>query len=796
MRAIGEEEKRQQADEAVEKERDRAQQYLDISGVMIIVINKDKRVSLVNQKGCQVLGYSEKEILGKNWFRNFLPERMRGEVEAGFDRLIAGEVELMEYYENPVVTRSREERTIAWHNTVIRDADGRVVATLSSGEDITKRKKAEEALKNSEKFLDSVIENTPNAIWVSDEKGTIIRMNRALRDLLKIKDEEIIGKYNVLNDAQVIEQGFLPLIKSVFEKGETVSFTLNYDTAKEKQVELAETTQRVLELVISAVKNEDGKVIHAICQEKDITERRRAEDALRESEAFQSELLANSPIPISVINPDSSVRYVNPALVKLTGFSADELTGEKAPYSYWAEESLTQTMKGFKRAMRQGSDRVVELFKRKNGERFWVEITTTPVKKDGKFQYLLAGWVDITERKRAEETLRESEARYRAVIEGAHDMIQSISLDGRIIFVNKSWRDTLGYTEAELSSLNLFDIIHPDSLAHCRGLFAEVMSGKSVHGIEAAFLTKDGRKILVEGNAAPRYIGKKVVASQGIFRDVTESKQAEEKLRDEATRRRILIDQSSDGIVILDEKGKIYEANQRFAEMLGYTPEEARELHVWDFEAQLNREQILEKLRTMDESGDHFETRHRRKDGTVFDVEISSNGAVYAGQKLVFSVCRDITARKKAEAALAGEAIRHRILIDESSDGIVILDEKGGVYEANRRFAEMLGYTPEEVRELHLWDWDAHFKREQLDEMVASVGPEGDHFETQHRRKDGTIFDVEISTNGAVYAGQKLIFCVCRDVTARKRAEAALKESEEKYKTLVEATSDIIWEAD
>jgi PAS domain S-box-containing protein len=140
-------------------------------------------------------------------------------------------------------------------------------------QDVTERNQAETALKKSEEFLNNIIENTPNATWVSDEKGTIIRMNQALRDLLKISDEEIIGKYNVFKDTQVIEQGYLPLIKSVFEEGKTISFTLDYSTSKERQVTLKEPTHKVLEIVISAVKDQKGKVTHAIAQEKDITER-------------------------------------------------------------------------------------------------------------------------------------------------------------------------------------------------------------------------------------------------------------------------------------------------------------------------------------------------------------------------------------------------------------------------------------------------------------------------------------------------------------------------------------------
>jgi PAS domain S-box-containing protein len=129
-------------------------------------------------------------------------------------------------------------------------------------------------------------------------------------------------------------------------------------------------------------------------------------------------------------------------------------------------------------------------------------------------------------------------------------------------------------------------------------------------------------------------------------------------LLDETTRRRILVEQSRDGIVVLDQNGKVFEANQRYADMLGYSMEEVIELHVWDWDTQWSKEQLLEMLHTVDETGDHFETRHRCKDGTHLDVEISTNGAVSKGQKLIFCVCRDITERKKAEKELQKERDR------------------------------------------------------------------------------------------------------------------------------------------
>ena len=152
----------------------------------------------------------------------------------------------------------------------------------------------------------------------------------------------------------------------------------------------------------------------------------------------------------------------------------------------------------------------------------------------------------------------------------------------------------------------------------------------------------------------------------------------------------------------------------------------------------------------------------------------------------IVAVYEDITERKRAEEELANEAIRRRILIEQSRDGIVVLDTNGKVYESNLKFAKMLGYSLEEISGLHVWDWDFKLPKKELMKMIRSVDEAGDHFETQHKRKDGSVYDVEISTNGSMFAGQKLIFCVCRDITERKRIESQLRESEERFRSLYE----------
>ena len=134
------------------EERNKAQQYLNIAGVIIVAINDDGIVSLINKRGCDVLGYTEEEIIGKNWFDLCVPESDRKERKDTFQKVMAGKTDEAEDYENSIITKSGEDRIIAWHNTTIRDEKGHIIGTLSSGEDITKRKQTEEELIRSEKL--------------------------------------------------------------------------------------------------------------------------------------------------------------------------------------------------------------------------------------------------------------------------------------------------------------------------------------------------------------------------------------------------------------------------------------------------------------------------------------------------------------------------------------------------------------------------------------------------------------------------------------------------------------------
>ena len=134
---------RKEAGEIIKQERNRAQSYLDIAGVIFVALDENGRIILVNPRACEILEYNEDELLGQDWFEIALPRSLREEVREVFRQLMSGDIEPVESYENPIITKSGEERMISWHNSVITDENGLMVGTLSSGKDITVQKTAE-----------------------------------------------------------------------------------------------------------------------------------------------------------------------------------------------------------------------------------------------------------------------------------------------------------------------------------------------------------------------------------------------------------------------------------------------------------------------------------------------------------------------------------------------------------------------------------------------------------------------------------------------------------------------------
>jgi PAS domain S-box-containing protein len=374
------------------------------------------------------------------------------------------------------------------------------------------------------------------------------------------------------------------------------------------------------------------------------------------------------------------------------------------------------------------------------------------------------------------------------LVKYANDIIILADEDHHIIEANDRALETYGYTLAEILGLPLAALVPPGGFSSYQERLRKIQKGATV--AEAIHQRKDGSTFPVEVSGRVIRIENKPYI-QEIIRDITERKMAEEALAEEAAQRRILMDKSRDGIVVLDLDAKVVEANQRFAEMLGYTPEEVREFHTWDWDVQWTREELLEKGRGVDETGALLETRHRRKDGTVFDVDISVNSVVVAGQKLVFCVCRDVTERKRAEEALRISEQNFRDSIENSPLGIRVLDSDGKktIY-ANRALLDMWGYgSIEELeavpakRRYTLDTYTAHMER--LKKRRRGE-PAPLNYEVSIVRSDGQVRILSASRGELLWGGEKMFQVVYQDVTEHRRAEEALHISEQNFRDSIE----------
>ncbi len=380
------------AKEQLRRERDRSQMYLDVAGVMFIALDHTGRVCLVNKKGCEILGYHEHEILGMDWFANFVPESRRRDVWDIFDKLMRGNATLAEYVETPVIVRDRSERIIAWHNTVLTDETGSIIGTLSSGEDITERKRAEA----EKERLTRIIEATSDLVSTCNAEQQITYANRASKEIFgwpvdedmpvrRIQDVHPQWAYHMIE-----EQGLPEAIEHGIWSGETA-------------VLRPDGTEIPVSQVIMSHKSEDGRLDYFSTIMRDLTERKRIEAALRMFQ-FTTE---QAPDSIFWLERNGRFRYVNDKACESLGYSREELTNlyvwDIDPL--FPKERMEEEWKHYQKG-EIGTQRLEVAHRRKDGTEFPIEVSARHF-WFGDTEFHVAYARDITERKQAEQTLRE-----------------------------------------------------------------------------------------------------------------------------------------------------------------------------------------------------------------------------------------------------------------------------------------------------------------------------------------------------------------------------------------------------
>jgi len=548
---------RKRADGALREQRDKAQSYLDVAGVMMVAVGANEEVTLINKKGCEVLGYKEEEIVGKNWFDTFVPVEISEEVRAVFRKLMAGEIGPVEYFENPVVTKTGEQKLIAWHNTTLADRDGSVLGTLSSGEDITERKRVQEALRESEGRYRHLFEQLNDAAFVADaDTGVILDANKEAEVLLARTRDEIIGMH----------QSELHPPDNEEEYRQKFALHVAAERAVEFDGEIVRKDGSVVPVIISAASLTLGERRLLVGLFHDITERKRTEDLINAQRDLAMALSAAG-------NLEEGLRLCLKAALDVSGldcgavYLVDESSGA---LDLVLDEGLSP---GFVRSNCHFDAESPYVRLVMVGEPVYtehVELTTPPLDEDERREGLRAiavlpvrhedrvvGCLNVAShaldevpdyaraaletiaaqvgsaiaRLRAEEALRESEEKFRHLTERSLTAI-AIHQAGEFIYVNPYMAELLGYEVAGLEGLDPLKIVHPDDHATVVSRIRSCERGEEVpprH--EARFVTADGKTIWGDVLAVEvTYQGRPALYVNAI--DITERKQAEEEVRD------------------------------------------------------------------------------------------------------------------------------------------------------------------------------------------------------------------------------------------------------------------------
>ena len=769
---------------------------------IIAKVDERGKWAFVSDAACRFFGKTREELLGTYTTDLVHPE----DVEATIQVVQEGRTrtEPVTGFVNRQLT-PMGIRVVEWNGCSLFDEDGRYAGVQISGRDITDRKRAEEELESSEERLKILFDAAPDAYYLHDLEGNFVDGNRAAEELLGYKREELIGK-NVLEVRLLLPEQIPKAAGGLAQNALGKAVGPNEFTLIGKDGD-----QIAAEVRSFPVRIKDQTLVLGVA--RDITERRKAEEALRESEERYRLLAENASDIIWTTDLSFRYTYVSPAVTRMRGYSVEEVVAGtlketltpaslEVAQKVLAEEMTLEKMED--KDLHRSRTVEVEL-NCKDGSTVWAEIIVTFLRNpDGQAVGLLGVSRDISGRKQIEDALEAKTDEYVAVTNLTRDIIGKVDEDGRWTFVNDAACRFFGKPREELLGADSRASIHPeDRELTVQAVRKAAATGEPIEGFVNRQFTPMGTRV-VEWNASPfldeegRYAG-----IQMTGRDITERRQMDETLRESEERFRSLSASAPIGIFLTDPQGKCIYANPRLQAIAGLTLEESlghgwtRVIHPDD------RQAVLNELSNRGRRGREFSREFRivTTAGELHWIHVHSSPLPSPQGARTGSVgtVEDISERKQVEEGLRESEEKYRRLVQDSTDGIAIVQGME-VQFANRALLKMYGGDSEgDMLGRPFTDSVSPEYRGLMAERACARQRGQDvpaHYEFKALRKDGTDFDAEMSVSVITYQGKPAVQGIIRDITERKKAEQALRESEERYRLLAENTSDLIWTMD
>lgn len=787
----------------------------------IFVKDRDHKWLILNKANYEFAGIEQGSFIGKSDYDFFPKEEADIFWEKDEEVFKSGKVNVNEEYFTSSDGTTHYIQTI---KAMFVGSDGKeyLVGTIR---DLSERKAMEDDLRQALEFNEGVISAIPDMLFEIAPDGTYVGIWAQNEELLIEQRTALIGKnFKELMPPDVVITS-IQAMKEVDEKGVSLGKTYSLDLAEGK---------RWFELSVSKKKMSGNYIALA----RDITERKLIEERLQSNRNLLHAILESSP-GVVTFALDRNYRYLafdsKHANVMHTLFGKDITIGMDMFEVIGSVEDAKIAKRSFDRAL--GGESFVaeeEYGDERLSCKYW-QIFYSPIQSEtGEIIGLTCFNVDISERRKAEEeikglnetleerviertsqlqevigklhreiseriktekALQTSEEMFRALVENSPDVISRYDLSMRRTYVNpmmqfllnKPLDEILGKTPREFSPLPDVEVFEE--------MFKAVVYGKTELEHEGLYQTPWGEMRWGNQRLVPELDSEQNVTSVMVIgRDMSERIETEKRLMMVET----AINSTTEAIYINDTSLKIIYVNDGACRMLGYSREELLTMHIVDIDAHYTTDEIHEfKASTLNESNIAFETRHRRKDGSIIDVEIVGTSFAYDKDEIILSVVKEITERKKMEKALRYREEYQRTLLDNFPYFVWLKDKESRLLAANIQYARVANVEStadlEGKTDFDFFPHDLSTKYVTDDQSVMREG-KSKNVEEQYADEHGNIRWME-TWKSPVWINQEIVGTVgcSRDITERKEMETALRESEVRYREIFDNTSDALY---
>ncbi|MDD3311070.1 PAS domain S-box protein [Pseudodesulfovibrio sp.] len=612
------------------------------SGDVLWTLDNELRITYISPSISSLRGYLPEEMIGRSVLDGVTPAS-RVCIEKAYWRLIADEAESAD--SEPRLNEAelvRKDGSTVWAEVVVRtmrNEKGERIGFMGATRDISERKRMELRVRDSERSLRALFEATADAMALLSREGTILTLNRNMAELLRLDPAKAVGRPVLDSLSGRLREELRQAFGHVVSSGGASSLQASF-------------RGRELDAAMYPVTDEAGRISKVAAYVRDVTARIQAEQALEQRAVQYRRIVETVNEGIMGLDAGGRVTYANRKTGEFLGRGVGRMLGQ--PVAGFLAPEVREAMEGrFLSPGEAGPGRFECRFLREDGEEVWGLVSAAPLREEsGEFIGVFAMIADITESKRAEALLRESEARYRNIFEhSVAGLFQSLP-EGRFLNVNPSLARILGYDTPEHVMESVTDIwtqLYADVGDRTR-MLAELRREVDIRDHEVRMLRRDGEVLWVAVNVRAVHDAEgRPEMYEGSIVDITERKRAEEALR----LTQYSVDVAPIDIFWVDERGRLVYVNEAAVKSLGYSREEMLTMSISDVNSEIGKGEWASYWADRRSQGIlRFEAVHRRRDGSPMPVGVTSHHRRYGGRELLFAYAYDLTERNRVEEEL------------------------------------------------------------------------------------------------------------------------------------------------